>query len=249
MMLKLCKICQIEKPLDAFHKNQKNKDGFETRCKICRKQLRRLEYEKRKKTPIDNSRVETKKCTKCVETKKLEYFYRNNTGVFGRSSWCKRCCKQHDAIRQNTEKHRAKNRAYYYLNKDAFAKYQQEYLTRPEIREQRRKYEREYSKTPIGKEISRRKNDKRRAIEKKAYLEDIPQSFINLLLQKQDGCCAYCSISFDESPFSYEVEHLIPYERGGFNLRGNVHLACKSCNSSKCAKTHDEYLVYRESSN
>jgi len=43
---KICKCCQLEKTIDNFHKDNKNKDGFRISCKTCRKG--REDYLKRK---------------------------------------------------------------------------------------------------------------------------------------------------------------------------------------------------------
>ncbi len=34
---KICTVCKEAKPVSAFHRNALNKDGFNVRCKVCRK--------------------------------------------------------------------------------------------------------------------------------------------------------------------------------------------------------------------
>ncbi|MCB1779229.1 MAG: HNH endonuclease, partial [Candidatus Competibacteraceae bacterium] len=66
--------------------------------------------------------------------------------------------------------------------------------------------------------------------------------------QSPDGenvVCYYCEqiIPIGES----HLEHKRPVARGGTNSRGNLVLACATCNLRKGKKTHDEYLKYLES--
>ena len=70
-MLKLCRICQTKKPLNTFHKNGKNKDGLETRCKSCRKKLSHKKYEERKNSVANTPNQDSKVCTKCQQPKEL----------------------------------------------------------------------------------------------------------------------------------------------------------------------------------
>lgn len=40
-MIKKCKICNIDKPINDFHRNKSAKDGMESRCKFCRSEIKR----------------------------------------------------------------------------------------------------------------------------------------------------------------------------------------------------------------
>lgn len=52
--------------------------------------------------------------------------------------------------------------------------------------------------------------------------------------------CCYCGSSEFLS-----VDHLIPTKRGGANTGDNLVWACRSCNSSKCARDALEWLAQR----
>jgi len=52
--------------------------------------------------------------------------------------------------------------------------------------------------------------------------------------------CCYCG-----SRNFLSVDHLIPTKRGGANLGENLVWACRSCNSSKCARDALEWLAER----
>jgi 5-methylcytosine-specific restriction endonuclease McrA len=56
-----------------------------------------------------------------------------------------------------------------------------------------------------------------------------------LLFEKYNGLCIYCGNE------AKTIDHLIPLSRGGSNGVENLAPACLSCNSSKGAKTYEEY--------
>lgn len=56
----------------------------------------------------------------------------------------------------------------------------------------------------------------------------------------QNGVCVYCGININTNP--YELDHIIPFNKGGLNTDDNVQLLCYDCNKKKYNKTHDEYI-------
>ncbi len=53
-----------------------------------------------------------------------------------------------------------------------------------------------------------------------------------------DGICAYCL----QPHASFDVDHVLPISREGSNALDNLVMACKSCNSSKGARTPLEFV-------
>ena len=51
-------------------------------------------------------------------------------------------------------------------------------------------------------------------------------------------CCTYCGVT--SGPF--EIDHIVPWSRGGTHDRENLTLACKPCNRSKRDKTPEEWM-------
>ena len=46
--MKICKSCNVEKPLDCFHKRSARPSGVASHCKECRKNKEKLRYEKKR---------------------------------------------------------------------------------------------------------------------------------------------------------------------------------------------------------
>lgn len=83
-MNKICNNCRKRLTLDNFHKKPGGKFGYNSICKICRKN-KRLEGPKRKKIP------ELVRCANCKELKTINKFYRKSSSVSGYQSYCKKC--------------------------------------------------------------------------------------------------------------------------------------------------------------
>lgn len=64
-------------------------------------------------------------------------------------------------------------------------------------------------------------------------------------IAKRDGwCCHYCGIKLFGHVETFgpaSVDHVLPTSRGGTNALSNLRLACVPCNSSKGARTPQEW--------
>lgn len=70
-----------------------------------------------------------------------------------------------------------------------------------------------------------------------------------LIEQKTKGCCVYCGKYLSAYNGERTVEHIVPRKFNGGNNLENLWLCCKSCNSSKGAKTIDQYKEYKSKKN
>jgi len=65
--------------------------------------------------------------------------------------------------------------------------------------------------------------------------------------QLQKGLCHFCQQSVGADNLT--MDHLVPLARGGKSTRGNVVLACQSCNKNKQLDTPVETILNRIRSN
>ena len=85
-MYKVCSQCKKHKKLDNFHKLQKGLFGRHSICKICRKNARILQSQKKViKTNIYLV------CSQCNKQKHCLNFYINRSSNCGYQSYCKKC--------------------------------------------------------------------------------------------------------------------------------------------------------------
>jgi 5-methylcytosine-specific restriction endonuclease McrA len=62
--------------------------------------------------------------------------------------------------------------------------------------------------------------------------------------------CVYCGAEKHETPEGWlSCDHMIPLSKGGTNWPSNLVPACRSCNSSKGAKTYFQFMEYLERKN
>lgn len=61
----------------------------------------------------------------------------------------------------------------------------------------------------------------------------IPAELRLLVLERAQGGCEYCLVHQEDTPFSHQVDHLIPLKHGGQTVSINLALACLDCNQYK----------------
>jgi hypothetical protein len=75
------------------------------------------------------------------------------------------------------------------------------------------------------------------------------RQYTNIEIFRRDGWkCQICLKRVDETlrsphPKSASADHIIPRSQGGLDLRENVRLACRACNSSRCNRGGGEQLM------
>jgi len=108
--------------------------------------------------------------------------------------------------------------------------FRRKYRATPKGKEVEQAAARKWYATPHGHAVRRAEGHARRAAGE-LTAEDVMR-----LLDEAGGRCVYCG---REAPL--EIEHILPVARGGTNAMSNLAAACRSCNSSKGAKTVDEW--------
>ena len=185
-----------------------------------------------------------KLCGKCQIEKPVVEFNKYKKNPDGLQAYCRQCNKQYHSKWYQTNKEHVDSKRTKHRKENPEQETQIRRKWEEKNREKRNQQHRDYRKTPNGRAIQRKHNIKRRALEKNAFVEEIPQEYIDSLLVRQNSYCRYCLVDFNLEP--YTVEHILPLQRGGLNERNNIALLCKSCNSSKLAKTHKEYLEFKK---
>lgn len=88
----------------------------------------------------------TKNCRCCGKRKRLEKFYKNQTILDGRASYCIMCSKKKakQYRKDNWIKYLATAKEYRRHNSESIAVYHKEYYSRPEVRKRQAAYLKEY---------------------------------------------------------------------------------------------------------
>lgn len=75
-----------------------------------------------------------------------------------------------------------------------------------------------------------------------------PDTLIEMLGERDGWSCRYCEVRLQGDPsvaYPY-ADHVVAKSKGGPDHIDNRVLACRSCNSTKGAKSAEEFLAYRE---
>ncbi len=174
-----------------------------------------------------------KTCCYCGESKDLSCFYNDKSKPDGKKPRCKTC----DKLSRDPEK-RKKYEREYLADPDRAKKKRS--VIRKSMQKNKEKYaerRREYLKTDKGRAMYRKQTQKRYALRRSAYVEDVNPVE---LFKSQGGKCYLCDgvFKFEEM----ELDHVKPLAKGGKHEKANCKMACARCNRSKGAKTLEEFI-------
>jgi len=145
-MVKTCSKCKEEKSYAEFHKNKSSKDGYEFRCKSCRKEQGKKYYEAYKEK-IKAYREANKEKIKAI---KKAYYEANKdkkkaqVKAYREANKEKIKAKDKAYYEANKEKRKAYNKSYYEANKDKIITQAKAY--REANKEKRKAYNKSYIK-------------------------------------------------------------------------------------------------------
>jgi 5-methylcytosine-specific restriction endonuclease McrA len=178
--------------------------------------------------------MESKKCSKCGQEKRVTEFHKQSKTKDGYNVWCKACVREYQQDLKVKEKRRISAYLWSVKNKDKLRDYSQS----THGKEVKRKAQSKYLKTYKGKTANKRRKHKRRAIMENAGTFTNEEWQDRLL--EYNYCCAYCYKPFPVDELT--IDHMQPLSRGGTNTIDNLVPACISCNSRKLDKTPLEML-------
>lgn len=79
--------------------------------------------------------------------------------------------------------------------------------------------------------LKRRSANKRRAVKKRLFVEDVDP---RVVFTRDQGVCGICHRPVDQAS-KWEIDHVIPMSKGGIHGYDNVQLSHRECNRSKSA--------------
>ena len=215
--MKTCTKCKRTLSSSSFGIDRQRKDGLNYWCKECWYSYQHAHYLKNKEHKKEVGK-------KWLEANKASY-----------SAWRKEYnIGREDKLREACQKH-------YNANKDKIAKRNSDryYAT---IEESRKRGRENYAKNKHNKKYLIHRSNRRAIINNIGgfhTVEDIENIWIEQL-----GKCTYCGSKLKDN---FHADHIIPISRselGPTNFAYNIQLLCPTCNISKGAKTHEEYIAY-----
>lgn len=237
-VMKTCTTCGKSKPatLENFHRYKSGTYGIVSECKECKSI-------KHKQRPIitNTDPTITKRCTQCKKQlpATLDYFYKLKSGRHGLTGQCKECERYRQSQLDNpanTNRDLVKTCSCCRNIKSATVQYFRESKTgkfgiQSICRECEKLKSQKYYRSPHGKRINRIKASKRRSRKNNPTQQlGVPNN--DLIKQIYYSC-----------PEGYDVDHIMPISKGGQHHESNLCYLPQSINSSKGAKTVEEFGV------
>ena len=182
--------------------------------------------------------LETKRCSKCLLTKDVSCFHRSGSRYV---SQCKECRRKY--YEDNKEKESERKRKYYAENKQAISvkakKYREE--NKQAISVKAKKYREENKE----KESERVRNHYQR--NKSSYrARDAIRRADMLAATPDDADLKIIRLIYENCPDGYEVDHIVPIDRGGLHHQDNLAYLPMSINRSKGTKLVEEFPEFHE---
>lgn len=214
-----------------FNKNHRYSDGFEGKCKICKKEYMKKWREKNKEHVLEYGKRHYEENIDYYRSQKEKWYEKN---------------KEHalEYARKYAEE-----------NKESLAKSQKKY--RENNKEKRRKQSSEWRDLNRDKiKAYNKKNNKKNRPLKRMYQQrrramerELPYTLTeqqwDCIKEKFDNSCAYCGLSDSENRERFnrtlEQDHFVPLSKGGGYTQENIIPSCQSCNASKNNKVFSEW--------
>lgn len=230
-MLKTCRKCGIEKPLNCFSERKGTKSGYRATCKECTRKQR---------SAYRGKNTTTKICRVCGIEKSLDEFYKNQRCRDGYMSLCKECNKNlcSKYYQNSKDKILLKRHIEREANKEKFLK--REHESHRANKEKRAQYCREYRLTENGKIHHRQEAHTRRAKIKNSETKLSVEQW-HKILKMQNNRCNICKKRFTKKR-PPTIDHIIPLFHNGSSAFENIQALCSSCNSKKQAKLDTQFI-------
>jgi 5-methylcytosine-specific restriction endonuclease McrA len=267
---KRCSKCGEIKPLEDFSKDKRKEDNRQAKCKACYAEYqrerrtanpeenRRYVQSWREANP-DKAREKARNYRHAHLQERREADrkrYAANPEKFRQSSQAYRkanpekvrACKrkwQAANLRPRSEAQREKHRQFM---REAYRANPHRW---PKNMERRREYSRRYRQLNLEhlKEYLRNwqkthpEHNRARCHRRRARIKGNGGVFtvkeLTAMRIAQAGICAYCREQHNS--YALTIDHIIPIDQGGRHEAANICLACKKCNSSKWARTPEQW--------
>lgn len=227
--MKTCRKCGEVKPLEAFVKDKRSKDGRTARCKSCFNADQRRRHH-------ENGHIEMKRRYREANRDKLR--------VTGREAMRRWREKNPEAARRIAAKSRKTlrerdpgyHRRWYAANaereRERSRRVMREYRKRDPERAKKVREAYRARHPELVRQRERENTQRRRALMKRSSPETA--AFMAKMLKEP---CAYCGATENIT-----VDHVVPLSRGGRHEISNLAPACLTCNCSKGTKSVEQWL-------
>lgn len=228
--MKTCPNCKTSKPEGDFGLDRSSKNGLDARCRACNRARASIVRERNRANERTDPANVVKTCVKCKVAKPGSEFTVCRGTRDGLGFRCKTCLRDDYA---NCDKSRLKAaRAAWYAKKKG------------SLKPRRADWYAKNKARALAKAAEWRKNNpqkikvlmNRRRARVAAALATLTAEQWTAILELYGNACVYCG-----RPGKMTMDHVVPVSRGGGTTADNVVPACQSCNSSKNARTVEEW--------
>ena len=96
---------------------------------------------------------------------------------------------------------------------------------------------------PLERRYKRLAKSNNRKAERLGRPGRISHATLFSVYEESGGHCAYCGVGITAAGCSFD--HVVPFDRGGDNVRENIVACCTVCQRAKFTKTPEEYEAFQ----
>jgi hypothetical protein len=237
MIVKKCKQCGKELPIEMFYKYKGCKDGTVGRCKECYSINKKQHYEENKAYLLEKDKQKYQRKKDSILKKRKEYRVTHKEQiVVAHKEW----------YEKNKERHALNGRLYVERNEEKIKQYKKRYAeqNKDKIKEQSRQYYLENKDERCNKaNIWRKANPEKRSVsaqKRRSLQKELPSTLTLEQWKTIKECfnnkCAYCG---KESELTQD--HFIALSNNGEYTKNNIVPACINCN---CSKSDSDFFAW-----
>jgi hypothetical protein len=239
MIIKKCRKCNQDLTIDNFHKNAKNKDGYQETCIECKKEYRRTKNKGRQpKAPyvirVMRARISRRKWNESHPNYPQESYKKNL--VKSRIRHAKNTRKWRETHREEAK---AQAKKWRNSHKERISAYMSVY--RKKNADQLRKWQVDYMRSPKGRMMFSIHGHKRRAMLKQNECTLTLEQWTKVI-ELQGNKCVICGKRFTKKNPPTK-DHIVPLSRNGGLTFENIQAVHKGCNCKKQAKIDKTNIV------
>ncbi len=233
--VKACVRCGDTKPLDEYYVDKRSNRPF-TRCKTCHNAQGQAWYHATKLARGPRVAPVEKMCVSCKQLLPIDAFSKRSTGENGTRSDCKACRRAakvaynaaHRAARQ------AASRAYYAANAEACGA-----RIRQSIDKNPTKYQAIHSDWKKGNKAAVNASTHKRRARLNGHWGSWTARDWERIKARQGWRCLMCGRQEVTDGITLCADHVVPLDKGGWNIAANLQGLCRSDNSTKHTRTLD----------
>jgi len=233
--VKACVRCGDTKPLDEYYVDKRSNRPF-ARCKTCHNAQSQAWYHATKLARGPRVAPVEKVCVSCKQLLPIDAFSKRSRGENGTRSDCKACRRAAKAVYRaaHLDAVRTSARAYYAAHTEAcLTRIKRVVIANPT------KYQAIHTDWKRRNKAAVNASTHKRRARLTGHRGWWTARDWERIKARQGWCCLMCGLQEMTDGITLCADHVVPLDKGGWNIAANIQGLCRGCNSTKHTRVLD----------